>query len=160
MAPSVADIEVAPVPVVIRSLPERAIPVEAVAVENNSSVKPPSPIDEVAAIETPRACFDRASSHSYPPSDWRKGTFCEQRLIVGLRKEESDALLAFLVAHIGRGIDYQARIRWAPRTVVVWDNRVTSHSAIVDWTSGERRHLARITPQAEIPYETPYIGEV
>lgn len=28
-------------------------------------------------------------------------------------------------------------------------NRVTSHSAIVDWTTGERRHLARITPQAE-----------
>lgn len=62
MAPSVADIEVAPVPVVIRSLPERAIPVEAVAVKNNSSVKPPSPVDEVAAIETPRACFDRAWS--------------------------------------------------------------------------------------------------
>lgn len=37
-------------------------------------------------------------------------------------------------------------------------NRVTSHSAIVDWISGERRHLARITPQAEIPYETPYVA--
>ncbi|QDS73107.1 hypothetical protein FKW77_000784 [Venturia effusa] len=80
------------------------------------------------------------------------------RSIVGLRKEESDALLAFLVGHISRGIDYQARVRWAPKTVVVWDNRVTSHSAIVDWTSGERRHLARITPQAEIPYETPYVA--
>jgi hypothetical protein len=43
------------------------------------------------------------------------------RSIVGLRKEESDALLNFLVTHIGRGIDYQARVRWAPRTVVVWD---------------------------------------
>jgi alpha-ketoglutarate-dependent taurine dioxygenase len=38
-------------------------------------------------------------------------------------------------------------------------NRVTAHSAIVDWTSGERRHLARITPQAERPYETPYVSE-
>lgn len=36
-------------------------------------------------------------------------------------------------------------------------NRVTSHSAIVDWTTGERRHLARITPQAEKPYETPFV---
>jgi taurine dioxygenase/sulfonate dioxygenase len=43
------------------------------------------------------------------------------RSIVGLKKEESDALLGFLLAHIGRGIDYQARIRWAPKTVVVWD---------------------------------------
>ncbi|KAJ5150858.1 uncharacterized protein N7482_010110 [Penicillium canariense] len=81
------------------------------------------------------------------------------RSIVGLKTEESDALLSFLLAHIGRGIDYQARIRWAPKTVVVWDNRVTAHSAIIDWTTGERRHLARITPQAERPYETPYVPD-
>ncbi|KAJ5729606.1 uncharacterized protein N7483_004114 [Penicillium malachiteum] len=81
------------------------------------------------------------------------------RSIVGLKKEESDALLGFLLAHVGRGIDYQARIRWAPGTVVVWDNRVTAHSAIIDWTTGERRHLARITPQAERPYETSYISD-
>ncbi|KAJ6006924.1 hypothetical protein N7451_004868 [Penicillium sp. IBT 35674x] len=81
------------------------------------------------------------------------------RSIVGLKKEESDALLGFLLAHVSRGIDYQARIRWAPKTVVIWDNRVTAHSAIIDWTTGERRHLARITPQAERPYETPYIPE-
>ncbi|CAI7608295.1 unnamed protein product [Penicillium pancosmium] len=78
------------------------------------------------------------------------------RSIVGLKKEESDALLSFLLAHIGRGIDFQARVRWAPKTVVVWDNRVTAHSAIIDWATGERRHLARITPQAERPFETPY----
>ncbi|KAJ5366492.1 Taurine catabolism dioxygenase TauD/TfdA [Penicillium brevicompactum] len=81
------------------------------------------------------------------------------RSIVGLKKEESDALLTFLLAHVGRGIDYQARIRWAPKTVVVWDNRVTAHSAVVDWVTGERRHLARITPQAERPYETPYVPQ-
>lgn len=81
------------------------------------------------------------------------------RSIDGLKKEESDYLLKFLLDHIGRGIDYQARVRWEPKTVVVWDNRVTSHSAIVDWVTGERRHLARITPQAERPYETPYVPE-
>jgi taurine dioxygenase/sulfonate dioxygenase len=43
------------------------------------------------------------------------------RLSPGLKTEESDALLGFLLAHIGRGIDYQARIRWAPKTVVIWD---------------------------------------
>jgi hypothetical protein len=31
------------------------------------------------------------------------------------------------------------------------------HSATGDWTTGERRHLARITPQAEVPFETPYV---
>ncbi|KAH8751452.1 alpha-ketoglutarate-dependent taurine dioxygenase [Hyaloscypha finlandica] len=79
------------------------------------------------------------------------------RSIVGLKKEESEALLAFLFNHIGRGVDYQARVRWAPKTVVAWDNRVTVHSATTDWRTGERRHLARITPQADAPYETPYV---
>jgi alpha-ketoglutarate-dependent taurine dioxygenase len=45
------------------------------------------------------------------------------------------------------------------QTLSMFQNRVTSHSAIVDWVSGERRHLARITPQAERPYETPYTPE-
>lgn len=43
------------------------------------------------------------------------------RSIVGLKKEESEALLAFLFNHISRGVDYQARVRWAPKTVVAWD---------------------------------------
>ena len=43
--------------------------------------------------------------------------------------------------------------------LITCQNRVTSHSAIVDWTTGERRHLARITPQAERPVETPFVPE-
>ncbi|KKF93559.1 Alpha-ketoglutarate-dependent sulfonate dioxygenase [Ceratocystis platani] len=80
------------------------------------------------------------------------------REIVGYKKEESDALLKFLYDHLAWGADFQVRVKWEPGTVVVWDNRVTQHSALVDWASGERRHLARITPQAEAPYETPYEG--
>ncbi|KAK0383867.1 hypothetical protein NLU13_7959 [Sarocladium strictum] len=78
------------------------------------------------------------------------------REIVGLKKEESDALLKFLYDHLAYGADFQARVKWEEGTVVVWDNRVTQHSALVDWKSGQRRHLARITPQAEQPYETPF----
>ena len=77
------------------------------------------------------------------------------RRIVGFKKEESDFLLNFLYDHIAKGQDFQARVKWAPGTVVVWDNRVTAHSALLDWNDGARRHLARITPQAEAPYETP-----
>ncbi|KAF3921220.1 hypothetical protein ABW21_db0204546 [Orbilia brochopaga] len=75
------------------------------------------------------------------------------RYIVGYKKEESDNLLKFLYDHVALGQDFQARVKWAPGTVVVWDNRVTFHSAILDWHDGHRRHLARITPQAEAPYE-------
>lgn len=79
------------------------------------------------------------------------------REIVGM-KVESDALLQFLYGHMALGADFQARIKWEERTVVIWDNRVTQHSALVDWDNGQRRHLARITPQAERPYETPFEG--
>ncbi|KIW07577.1 uncharacterized protein PV09_01532 [Verruconis gallopava] len=80
------------------------------------------------------------------------------RKIVGYKKEESDYLLNFLYDHIAKGQDFQARVKWEPGTVVVWDNRVTAHSALLDWEDGQRRHLARITPQAEKPYETPFEG--
>lgn len=76
------------------------------------------------------------------------------RYIVGFKKEESDYLLKFLYDHIAFSQDIQARVRWQKGTVVVWDNRVTAHSALIDWETGARRHIARITPQAEQPYES------
>ncbi|TGO90600.1 hypothetical protein BPOR_0058g00190 [Botrytis porri] len=78
------------------------------------------------------------------------------RKIIGLKQEESDVLLNFLYDHIALGADFHVRVKWAPKTVVVWDNRVATHTALVDWSGGARRHLARITPQAEAPYETPF----
>jgi sulfonate dioxygenase len=78
------------------------------------------------------------------------------REIVGLKREESDALLKFLYDHLAYGADFQARVKWEEGTVVVWDNRVTQHSALVDWKDAQRRHLARITPQAERPFETSF----
>ena len=50
------------------------------------------------------------------------------RYIVGYKKEESDALLKFLYDHIGFGADFQARVKWAEKTVVVWDVSVTTVS--------------------------------
>jgi sulfonate dioxygenase len=43
------------------------------------------------------------------------------RYIVGFKKEESDALLKFLFEHIALSQDIQARVKWAPGTVVAWD---------------------------------------
>ncbi|KAI0336168.1 TauD-domain-containing protein [Cubamyces sp. BRFM 1775] len=74
------------------------------------------------------------------------------RRIVGLKLEESDAILNFLYDHIDRSVDNQARVKWEPNTVVLWDNRITAHSAILDFEkTSARRHGARITPQAERP---------
>ena len=45
------------------------------------------------------------------------------RHIVGYKKEESEALLKFLYDHIAFGVDFQARVKWDEKTVVVWDVR-------------------------------------
>jgi len=74
------------------------------------------------------------------------------RRIIGYKKEESDLILDFLYNHLAKGLDSQARVRWEANTVVLWDNRITAHSALVDYVdSKERRHGGRITPQAERP---------
>ncbi|KAI5448906.1 hypothetical protein NCC49_006022 [Naganishia albida] len=76
------------------------------------------------------------------------------RRIVGLKQEESEAILNLLYNHIATAIDAQTRVQWKPRSVVLWDNRVTAHSAIVDFDGARdgRRHGGRITPQAERPF--------
>lgn len=91
------------------------------------------------------------------PATGEKALYVNQqftRYIIGYKQEESDYLLKFLYDHIALSQDLQCRVKWAPGTVVVWDNRVTAHSALIDWENGSRRHIARITPQAERPYET------
>ncbi|KAG5644470.1 hypothetical protein DXG03_008371 [Asterophora parasitica] len=71
--------------------------------------------------------------------------------IVGFKHEESEWLLKFLFDHIAKGADFQIRGTYRPGTVVVWDNRVTAHSATPDFDPSFRRHAVRLTPQAEIP---------
>ncbi|PHH71125.1 hypothetical protein CDD80_5498 [Ophiocordyceps camponoti-rufipedis] len=93
------------------------------------------------------------------PATGEKGLYVNPqftRNIIGMKQEESDAILQFLYNHLALGADFQARVKWEEGTVVVWDNRVTLHSALIDWENGQRRHLARLTPQAERPYETPF----
>lgn len=40
-----------------------------------------------------------------------------------------------------------------------FQNRVTAHTGLTDFPNGQVRHLARLTPQAEVPYariDMPY----
>ncbi|CCH40521.1 Alpha-ketoglutarate-dependent sulfonate dioxygenase [Wickerhamomyces ciferrii] len=73
------------------------------------------------------------------------------RQIIGLKQEESDAILNLLTDFLDHSVDLQVRARWEPGSVVVWDNRRLLHSATFDWNSGEVRHCYRITPMAERP---------
>ncbi|KAF8525068.1 alpha-ketoglutarate catabolism dioxygenase [Hysterangium stoloniferum] len=88
------------------------------------------------------------------PTTGEKALFVNQgftRRIVGFKDEESELLLNFLFDHIAKGADFQTRATYKPGTVVIWDNRVTAHSATGDFADDVRRHAVRLTPQAEVP---------
>ena len=57
--------------------------------------------------------------------------------IVGLASHESDALLAMLYAHVARP-EFSCRLRWAPGSLALWDNRSVQHYAIDDYADFER----------------------
>ena len=52
--------------------------------------------------------------------------------IDGLPREESDAVLEFLFAHI-ENPEWQMRFRWRANSIAFWDNRCTQHRAIWDY---------------------------
>lgn len=59
--------------------------------------------------------------------------------IIGLADHESSALLTMLFDHIARTPSLQCRVRWAPGTVVFWDNRSVQHFAVWDYRPHVRR---------------------
>ncbi|KAG6864018.1 hypothetical protein C0991_001054 [Blastosporella zonata] len=101
----------------------------------------------------------RIALHQHPvvrvhPATGEKALYVNEgftKRIVGFKSEESEYLLKFLFDHISKGADFQIRGTYEPGTVVVWDNRVTAHSATGDFDETFRRHAVRLTPQAEVP---------
>jgi taurine dioxygenase len=69
--------------------------------------------------------------------------------IVGLASHESDALLAMLFAHAARP-EFSCRLRWAPGSLALWDNRSVQHYAIDDYADFERV-MYRVTLEGTRP---------
>ena len=76
--------------------------------------------------------------------DGRRGLFVNEGFtsrIIELRSKESEALLAFLIAHIAKP-EFTVRWRWKLGDVAFWDNRLSTHYATLDYLP-QGRTMAR-----------------
>ncbi len=69
--------------------------------------------------------------------------------LVGLAPDESDELLAHLCEQ-ATFPEYQCRVRWAPGTVTMWDNRAVQHYAANDYWP-RKRVMERVTIVGDRP---------
>jgi taurine dioxygenase len=62
---------------------------------------------------------------------------------------ESEPLLTYLYRH-SINENFTCRLRWAPETLAIWDNRCTMHNALNDY-SGVRREMFRTSVKGAAP---------
>jgi alpha-ketoglutarate-dependent taurine dioxygenase len=71
--------------------------------------------------------------------------------IAGLRERESQAIIELLYGELTRA-EYAVRFRWAPKSLVVWDNQAVAHAGPIDYAHFELpRIVRRITVAGELP---------
>jgi taurine dioxygenase len=103
-----------------------------------------------------KAVFGEGESHIHPvvithPVTRRKGLYVNSNYterLLGLSEHESDRLLEMLFAHINTP-EFHVRLRWQPNMIAVWEERVTQHRAVADYT--ERRVMRRIVIRSDNP---------
>jgi alpha-ketoglutarate-dependent taurine dioxygenase len=71
--------------------------------------------------------------------------------VIGLKEREGQALLDLLEFELTRP-EYQVRLRWRPKTLVVWDNSAVSHAGPIDYAHFNLpRVVRRITVAGDLP---------
>lgn len=87
------------------------------------------------------------------PETGRKSIYCSlahTSRIVGLTREASLSVLRELEQQVTAD-RYVTRLRWAPGTLAIWDNRCLFHYALNDY-HGQRRHMLRIIVRGDRPF--------
>ncbi len=88
------------------------------------------------------------------PVTKRKGLFINQAHtsgLVGMHKDEGDALLAELYQHIIKP-EFVYTHRWQPGDLLMWDNCAVQHKATFDYDLPLRRLMYRTTVRGNVPY--------
>ena len=70
--------------------------------------------------------------------------------ILGLPRDEGDALLAFLIDHAENPL-WQCRFRWRANSMAFWDNRCAQHRAMWDYWPKTRAGF-RVTVKGDKPF--------
>jgi alpha-ketoglutarate-dependent taurine dioxygenase len=86
------------------------------------------------------------------PETGRKALYLSRSHTIRFRdmtEEESRPLIEWLSLHQVRP-EFTCRVRWAPGTLTIWDNRCTQHNAVNDY-HGQRRRMRRLTVGAQTP---------
>jgi len=127
--------------------------------QHNSELRD-SPIGRLAAtrdVGMPEDLAAKVQGSVHPlvrthPATGEKALYCDSSYAIGiegLRPEESAPILNFLSAHITQPA-FTCRLRWEPKTLTLWDNRLCVHQAFNDY-AGYRREMYRTTIAGEIP---------
>ena len=98
----------------------------------------------------PRAEHPVVRTH---PRTGRRGIYVNSAFttgICGIPKEEADAILSFLYAHIAKPT-FQCRFKWQEKSVAMWDNRCVQHMAMWDYYPQTRSGL-RVTVKGDRPF--------
>ena len=88
------------------------------------------------------------------PATGKKGLFVNESMttfIKDLDKRESEFLLRYLFDYL-RTPEFNYRHKWQTNDLAVWDNRLSLHYALFDYT--DHRLMHRIVIQGDVPYET------
>ena len=86
------------------------------------------------------------------PETGKKGLFVNESMttfIKELSRKESNYLLQYLFDHL-RTPEYQYRHKWRTNDLAIWDNRLSLHYALFDYT--EHRLMHRVVIAGDIPY--------
>ena len=100
--------------------------------------------------EYPTAKHPAVRTH---PETGRKCLFVNRAFtthIVGIPRDESDAILNFLYQHMEHP-NFQCRFQWEPNSIAFWDNRCAQHRAIWDYWP-HRRYGHRVTVMGDAPF--------